>query len=388
MVIAGRRWGKTVYLRERLLANSERAGSTNIYVAPTRIQAKDIMWTQLKQRISDLRWTAIINESELKITRSNGSTIELKSAEKPGRMRGRGIDYVVMDEFSEFRYFDEVWNQVVRPALSDKRGYADFTGTPKGFNHGWDLYNQAKSESDWSNYTFKTIDSPFFQTEEGRKEIDDARKNLSEKDFRQEYEASFENFSGRIYHTFDRTYCISDAEYNPDLPLIVGQDFNRSPMSSCIFQKMNGVLHQIDEIFLTVSDTPEVCRVVGQRYKTSPSNIIFRPDATGSRRTSNSSQSDHEIIKSFGYRVEVNASNPKRLDRWAAVNRAFEKELVRINVKRCPKTVKDLETLCYKEGTCEPMLNDPLLGHLSDAFGYAVCKEFPIMGRVKQFSYA
>ena len=70
------------------------------------------------------------------------------------------------------------------------------------------------------------------------------------------------------------------------------------------------------------------------------------------------------------------------------MNRALEKGWVKVNTKKCPKTTKDLEVLCYKEGTCEPMLNDPMLGHIADAFGYAVNKEFPIMGKFKIGAYA
>ena len=385
VAVCGRRWGKTVLMREQLLSYSEIPRSTNVYVAPTRFQAKDVMWTQLKESVMQNRWSVKINEAELKITRSNKATIELKSAEKPGRLRGRGISFIALDEYAEYRS-DEIWREVVRPALSDTRGKALFAMTPKGYNHAYDLYNSAKVEGNWSAYTFKTLDSPFFQTPEGRAEIEEAKRNLSERDFRQEYEACFENFAGRIYYSFDRKLQNTDYRYDPSLPVIVGQDFNRSPMSSCLFQKVSGKLIQFGEIFLNASNTEEVCRVVKQKFGSNP--VTFRPDATGSRRTSNSGYSDHEIIRSHGFKVEAAPANPKRVDRWAAVNRALEKQWVLVNCKECPKTVKDLEVLSYKEGTCEPMLNDPMVGHLADAFGYAVHKEFPIMGKVKNYAYA
>lgn len=338
------------------------------------------MWNLLKERVSELRWSVVTNESELKIIRSNKSTIEIKSAQKPGRLRGRGLDLLIFDEYSEYRS-DEIWTEVGRPALSDKRGKAIFAMTPKGFNHGYDIFNYAKIEPNWSAYSFKTIDSPFFQTEQGRAEIEEARRNLSEKDFRQEYEASFENFSGRIYYAFDRETCHEPCVFEPSLPVIVGMDFNRSPMTAALLQRHKDGLKQFGEIFLQASDTPEMCRVIRSQFPKSA--IIVRPDATGSRTYSvDKNRSDHIILKEHGFQVQVNPQNPGRVDRWASVNRAFEKGLVKINVKKCPRTVKDLEVISYKEGTCEPMLTDPMLGHISDAFGYGVHWEFPILGKV------
>lgn len=384
VAVCGRRFGKTFWLAETLLHASDKRDSLNIYIAPTRSQAKDIMWQKIKERVDELGWDAKTNESELSIARANGSIIQLKSAEKPGRLRGLGIDLVAMDEYAEYRS-KEIWTQVVRPALSDKQGKAIFAMTPKGFNHGYDIFNEAKTQPNWAAFSYRTIDSPIFQTPEGKAEIEEARRNLTERDFKQEYEASFENFAGRIYYAFDRKTCHSDATFNKDLPYIVGQDFNRSPMSSTIHQKFGSEFVQVDEIFLTVSDTPEVCRVIKERFGP---NGIFRPDSTGAKHTSNSSFSDHEIIRSHGFGIQARPSNPARVDRWAAVNRAFEKGLSKINVNKCPRTVKDLEVICYKEGACEPMLTDPMLGHLGDAHGYAIYIEFPINGGFSVGRYA
>jgi hypothetical protein len=98
--------------------------------------------------------------------------------------------------------------------------------------------------------------------------------------------------------------------------------------------------------------------------------------------------SDHQILRDFGFDVEAGNVNPSRIDRWAAVNRAFEKGWSKVNVAKCPYTVKDLEVICYKEGTCEPDLRDKLLGHISDGHGYAVNWQFPIMGEATQSYYA
>lgn len=326
------------------------------------------------------------NESELKINRGNEAQIQLISAEKPGRIRGRGLDYAALDEFAEYRTA-EIWTQVVRPALSDKRGDAVFTGTPKGFNHLYDIFNDAKTDPDWAAFSYRTIDSPFFQTPEGKAEIEAAKKLLLERDFRQEYEASFENFAGRIYYAFDRLTCHADAVYNDNLPIIVGMDFNKNPMTATLHQSYPREIVQFGEVFLPAADTPEMCRTIRHRFPNA--RIIVRPDATGNRSYSvDKNLSDHYILSEHGFEVEAPSVNPSRIDRWASVNRAFEKGNSRINIHACPYTVKDLEVICYKEGTCEPDLRNKMLGHISDAHGYAVHPAFPIFQEITIDSYA
>jgi hypothetical protein len=171
-----------------------------------------------------------------------------------------------MDEIAEYRE-PEIFNQVVRPALSDKKGKCLFIGTPKGFNHFYDMYQMAKDKEDWAAFSFMTIDSPFFQTEQGIKELEEAKALLSDLDYQQEYEAKFINFSGRIYHAFSRETCGTNICYTPDNGhLLVGMDFNHSPHTACIFQLVSGKLIQVDEVFIKFGDTEAMCRELKKRY--------------------------------------------------------------------------------------------------------------------------
>jgi len=375
----GRRFGKTTYAKEKLCFHTRKRNSLYWYVAPTRDQAKDLMWDDIKQRFEQLGWAYKKDEMSLTIKRiSTGSVIRLRSAEKWDRLRGKGLDGVIFDEMADINY--KAWTNAVRPALSDKRGWADFIGSPKGHNHFYEMYNDAKSKANWASFQYTTLDSPFFQTPEGRQEIEEARLDLDERTFRQEYMASFETFGGRVCHSFDRSQNCTDYEYDDTNKVYVGMDFNRTPMSACLFQNVSGKSIQFMELSVNTSSTDEICNIIKEKYpKWSSHGIAVRPDATGKRRTSNASRSDFEIIKSHGFGIEVGTSNPARIDRWQACNKAFEQDLVLINPKNCPKTVKELETICYKEGTCEPNIKDPLVGHLFDAFGYNVYQEYPII---------
>jgi hypothetical protein len=200
VVIAGRRWGKT-WLATRSLARAVREPNRRAwYIAPSYRMARQIVWDALKWRLQDLKWVQKINESELTITLRNNSTISLRGADNPDSLRGVGLDFVVMDEFAMID--EKAWTEVLRPTLSDRNGSAMFISTPMGTsNWAYDLYNRAQSDPAWSSWTFRTIDGGNVSAEE----IEQARRDLSDRQFRQEYEATFETYSGRIYYNFDRT---------------------------------------------------------------------------------------------------------------------------------------------------------------------------------------
>ena len=109
------------------------------YCAPTFRAARDIAWDMLTQQIPP-EYIAKTNETMLSINLKNGSTISLKGAEKHDNLRGRSLDFVVLDEFADMR--PEAWFEVIRPSLSDRQGGALFIGTPKGRNHFYDLYGK------------------------------------------------------------------------------------------------------------------------------------------------------------------------------------------------------------------------------------------------------
>jgi hypothetical protein len=376
VAVAGRRLGKTFLAREKLCKASETRKGLYWYVAPTRLHAKELLWEDLKERFDQLGWKYKKDETALSITRKKtGCQIVLKSAERPERLRGKGLNGVIFDECADIKR--ETWTKSVRPSLSDKLGWAWFLGTPKGYNWYHDLYQAAKVEGNWTSYSFKTVDSPFFQTPEGLQEIEDAKKDLDLRTYRQEYEASFETYSGRICYAFDRNKNHTDYTFNSDNGAVIcGIDFNVLPMSAVLKQRVGNKLIQFGEVSLQTSSTDELCKVIKSKGFGVP--LIARPDATGANRHSSSSKSDHVILKEHGFILEVKKTNPPRVDRWAAQNRAYERQLTMINTKECPKTTKDLETVCYKEGTCEPDLKGILHGHLFDADGYSIYIDYPI----------
>src|SRR5579871_3094238 len=110
--------------------------------------------------------------------------------------------------------------------LSDRNGKALIIGTPKGRNHFYELAQRAKSEPGWSYRSYTTLAGGRVP----REEIEAARRDLDDKTFRQEYEASFENYAGLVYYGFEREKNVAPQTYNPLTYLCWALDFNRNPM--------------------------------------------------------------------------------------------------------------------------------------------------------------
>ena len=192
IVAAGRRFGKSYLSAWLLLINAIQSDSKDVfYIAPTFQQAKDIMWSMLKELGRDLILQAYENTAVL--TLINGRKIYLKGSDRPETLRGVGLAYVVLDEYASMK--PVVWEQIIRPTLADVEGRALFIGTPAGKNHFFDLYQDAVDDEDWDTFQFTSTDNPFIS----EKEISAASKSMSSMSFRQEFEASFETFSGGIF---------------------------------------------------------------------------------------------------------------------------------------------------------------------------------------------
>ena len=379
VAVCGRRFGKT-HLSLREIAKFARFPNKKVwYIAPTRAQAKTIAWSKLKRRLQDLRWIKTVNESELTVFLKNGTEISLKSAEVGDRLRGSGIDFVVLDEFADMD--SEVWYEIIRPALSDTQGHAMFIGTPKGStNWAKDIYDSYLTKSGWSSYSFTTLDGGNVPAEE----IEQARQDLAPKVFRQEYEATWESFAGVIFGEFgDHNIRPADAVTERE-PLIAGVDFNVTPISCVIMRRTRDGLHAIDEIVMENSNTTELVEEIRNRYPSNP--ITAFPDPAGvQRKTSANGQTDITILSNAGFTVRYHRSHPQVKDRINAANSLFyqrEDGTTRFSISpRCKQTIKSLRSWAYKEGTMVPDKSSGF-DHMCDALTYAIEFLFPIRREV------
>ena len=148
--------------------------------------ARDIIWDKLFELAGEIIEGSNVNN--LTITLAGGNTIYLKGADRPDTLRGVSLKYLVMDELAFMK--QDVWEAILRPALSDLKGEALFIGTPEGRNHFYDMWIAGYSGAwdGWAAWQFTSRDNPFMDPEE----INHAERTLPRWAFQQEYMASFD----------------------------------------------------------------------------------------------------------------------------------------------------------------------------------------------------
>jgi hypothetical protein len=204
VLVLHRRAGKTVFaVLELLLCALLMSGGKFAYIAPFREQAKSVAWDMLKQHARHIPG-AEIRESELKVELPNGSSIRLFGADNADALRGLGFDGVVIDEVADIA--PNVWGEVIRPALSDRKGWALFIGTAKGINLFSELYYKAARQDEgyegW--YTKKLTVYETGADTLDPVEVESARKDLTPSQFAAEYLCEFHAGGNDILIPADR----------------------------------------------------------------------------------------------------------------------------------------------------------------------------------------
>lgn len=194
VLVLHRRAGKTVFAANETIDKSLKNKLRNpqyAYIAPTFGQAKRVVWDYFKQYALTIPGSEA-NEADLRIDIPirSGERIRfmLLGAENPMALKGLYLDGVVLDEFAEMN--PSVWREVIRPALSDRKGWAIFIGTPKGRNTFFEMYERAKAGSDpeWYAAMHKASETGLIP----QSELDSARREMSEGEYDQEFECSFQ----------------------------------------------------------------------------------------------------------------------------------------------------------------------------------------------------
>lgn len=200
VIVAGRRVGKTTSAIIALLSYGvKNPNSVLYYVAPTYKQAKNIAWSMLLRFVNNAYLKK--NEQELYIKIPNGTEIYLKGADAPDSLRGVKVNFCILDEYADMKPM--IFDEIIRPMITDSRGLCWFLGTPRGFDHFhklWKEVNEGKKGNDWIAFRLKTADNPYIL----RSEIEKARKESDPRSFAQEWEAEFVTFSGLVFQGFRR----------------------------------------------------------------------------------------------------------------------------------------------------------------------------------------
>jgi len=370
VLISGRRFGKTYLAVTEMMKYASKPNQRIWYVAPTFKMAKDICWSALKEMLNMFNWIEDINETTMTITiRQSNSTISLKGADNYDSLRGTGLDFLILDEFADID--KRTWFEVLRASIADRLGHVLMCGTPKGYgNWSYEMYLKGKQDKEWESFQFTTIDGGMV----AKSEVEQAKQDLDQRTFRQEFEGTFENYAGSIYYNFHPVESVVQRQIDWTKPLHIGMDFNVSPMSACVAQIEKEKIYIVDEVVIYGSNTDEMCQELKDRYGTRMKIFIYPDPASRQRKTSAGGRTDLSILQNAGFEVNVKHRHPAVRDRINAVNSKLKDS----NGKRyifvsnsCKIVIKGLTRQTYKEDTNIPNKEDGF-DHMNDALGYMI----------------
>ena len=396
ILAAGCRFGKTRLALAEMLHAAQVGGRNIWYIGPSYRQAKRIVWKRLKMA-TRLFWASRPSETELRIELTWGSSITVCGADNPASLRGDGLDFVVLDEFASLR--PEVWLEIFRPALTDRKGRALLIGTPKGRNHFYERFEYAKTDPDWAAFHFTTAQGGNVDPAE----LAAASREFDPDTYRQELEAEFTGAGrNRVYYAFDRESNVQPASFDPYHPIVWAIDFNVNPMSMLLMQRIRDDVYVFDEIVLQPdANTTRACEAVLERIKPLyrlvpahhlPVEVHVYGDSSGHQRRTSAFATDWSLIRQFftpwksryNFSIRDNSVNPAVRDRVNCVNsrlRSHHGEVRLFIDPKCRELILDLEQVVWSVDASIDK-SDLARTHASDALGYFISQAFPLLGPI------
>lgn len=390
LVPAGRRSGKTERFK-RFLAKQAMRNPNELYfaAAPTYSQVKKIFWDDLKLLTFSSIHPKRPSESDLKIFLPNGSEIHLIGLDKPERFEGIPWTGGGIDEIADVK--SDAWQANIFPALNtvnplrpDYRAWCWLTGVPDGLNHYYDLCEYAKTSGDpeWAVYHWLSADILPPDV------IAAAKRVMSAKQYKQEFEASFETATGRIYDDYSEANQVRST-IEPHEQLMWMHDQNYTPLSSAIGVRRLDGLYLLDEIVLTSAVSRQAALEFVERYKDHKNRkVLIYGDPAGRAGEKHGHASDYtdieDVLRAHHWQFErrVKPAHPSIKDRQNAVRAKIRTadghRSLFVNPERAPYCHKGLATVQLQKGSTfqEDQTNE--YQHITTAIGYCVDYEWPI----------
>lgn len=368
-IVAHRRAGKTVACINDLIKRAideQKPDGKYFYVAPYYNQAKSVAWDYLLQFSAPVRTQA--NHSELWVELINGAKIRLFGSDNADAMRGLAIDGIIIDETADHK--PRVWGEIIRPALADRRGWAVFIGTPKGHDAFYRIYEDAKNDANWYSHSIKASQSNILPDDE----LADARRSMTEDQYAQEFECSFEAailgaiYSKELYQAREEGR-ICSVPYDQSCKVDTWWDLGVGDATSIIFtQSVGRELRLIDHYEASGEGLPHYASVLerkGYLYGThnAPHDIKVRELGSGRSRleTAASLGIRFAVVPNIGLEDGINAAR-------LTFNRMWFDE------KKCANLIESLTRYRWdqneKTGQLKPRPVHDEHSHSADAFRY------------------
>lgn len=349
----GRRFGKTTLIEE--LSSVALDGWPVGIWFPTYKDLSEV-WKDIKRLYAPitLRVSEQLKQIELIVPgaqRDAKSLIDFWSMEDPDSGQGRKYKRAIVDEGAKAPKLYAAWENTIRPTLTDYVGDAYIMSRPKGKNNPFYLLEEKHKPFDnWAFFHFTSYDNC---TDVGgylqRSEIEEAKMQLDEINFRQEYLAEYVDANDRpfLYAFDEKRHVIDSYEPNPHLPLLLSWDFNKIPMTCLIGQQTDiWTSYIFEEIDMPDGSTPEVCEIIIANYIKWRHNLAVTGDATGRNRTAlvrgnlNHYRVMKDMLELTDDEIRVPKQNLALSDSRVLCNSVLKNAKFYIT-KNCKKTIKD-----------------------------------------------
>jgi len=299
---AGRKWRKTSLLISWLFEMAGKTGLVCPYVAPNRIQAKNIAWsdhiTRILNHFTDIHLPFKKNEVELSITLPNNGKVQLLGVENAESLRGiSNWGAFCGDEIDDWEL--DIWPTIIRPNLMTNKAPAIMAGTPKGFRQ---LY-QLEQSGIFKCFHFTSNDNPELDPMELQSMVDEYKK-MGEDYFAQEILAEYKKPVGVVYKEWNFDKQFIDLEYDPNLPLHITFDWGINDPTSVIWIQPNGQETRVIDYYEATDASIEhfVSVINAKPYKKAD---LFTGDPAGKARTLTTGTSPIEILNQKGINVKT-----------------------------------------------------------------------------------
>ncbi len=292
VIVAHRRFGKTVAMINHMIKRAieeQRPNPRLHYVSPTYRQSKLVAWDYLKTFTEGIPGTRY-HETELRCDLPNGARITLLGAENPSSLRGIYSDFCVMDEVASMP--ESIFPEIIRPALSDRKGGCAFISTPQGHNYFYDLWEVADITKGWSRAMYRASETGIVDDDE----LEAARATMTEDQYNQEFECSWvANVPGSVFgkelQESEDKERITSVPYDPQYRVNTYWDLGVHDYTAIFFAQEigRGEIHVIDYYENRGEGLPHYASVLdqkgylyGQHY--GPHDLEVRELGTGKSR--------------------------------------------------------------------------------------------------------
>lgn len=386
VVPAGRRSGKTERGKRFVAKQAMYLPDERYFLgAPTRDQAKKIWWDDIKKLTLSAAHPKQPSESELKIFMPNGTEVHVVGLDQPQRIEGVEWTGGIIDEIADVK--EESLQANIMPALNTVnpmrpfyRAWCWFIGVPDGLNHYYDMaeYARTKNDPDWAYFHWKSAEILPPDV------IAAAKRTMGRRQYLQEYEASFETATGRIYEDYEgsvggRNH--TTRVVNPVDALHWMHDQNFTPLSSAIAVVDKNDIYLVDEIVLESAVSRQSALEFVERYRYHINKVVFLyGDPAGRAGEKHGHKSDYteieDVLRLHNWKFErrVRPAAPSIRDRQNSVRakilNAADEITLRVNPDTAPWCHKGLATVQLQKGSAYQEDQRNPHQHITTAIGY------------------